>query len=138
MKNIQIQPITIKSNKATGWQEINWKEVNIRIQDLQDKIVKATLKNNMKEVYRLQEEIVISFEGRALAIRRVVTSSGGKTPGVDNIIWDTPNARFKAIKQLGLITKNPNSYKKLTVKKSNDTQKQLNGITATWYTYPNG
>ena len=38
-------------------------------------IVKATLKNNMKEVYRLQEEIVVSFEGRVLAIRRVVTSS---------------------------------------------------------------
>ena len=52
MINTQIQPNTLKSNTGQG------KEANIRIQDLQDKIVKATLKNNMKEVYRLQEEIV--------------------------------------------------------------------------------
>ena len=70
----------IKNNKATNWQEIKWKEVNSRIQDLQNKIVKATLENNMKEVYRLQTEIVSSFEGRALAIRRVVTSSNPPPP----------------------------------------------------------
>ena len=95
--------------------------------------MKATLKDNMKEVYRLQEVIVISFEGRALAIRRVVTSSGGKTPGVDNIIWDTPKARFHAIKELGLITKNPSSYKssplkRVMIPKNNSTELRPLGI----------
>ena len=50
-------------------------DVNIRVQDLQDRIVKATMENNMKQVYKLQNELVISFEGRALAIRKVATSA---------------------------------------------------------------
>jgi len=44
----------------------------------------ATSDNNMKLVYQLQNQLVSSIEGRDLAIRRVVTSSGGKTPGIDN------------------------------------------------------
>lgn len=67
--------ITIQNNKAKNWHKINWKAVNIRVQVLQDKIVKATLENDMVKVYRLQNELVTSFEGRALAIRRVVTNS---------------------------------------------------------------
>lgn len=63
------------SNKANNWHEINWLDVNIRVQDLQDRIVKATMENNMKQVYKLQNELVISFEGRALAIRKVATSA---------------------------------------------------------------
>ena len=89
MKNMQIKSMNKNCNKATGWQEINWRKVNGRIQDLQDKIVKATLKNNIKKVYRLQNKLVVSFEGRALAIRKVVTSS----LCIDNIVWYTTAAR---------------------------------------------
>ena len=133
MRNNSKNQTTKLSIKATGWQEINWKEVNIRVQDLQDKIVKATMKNNMNEVYRLQEKLITSFEGKALAIRRVVTSQGGKTPGVDNVTWLTPADRFKAIKELGLITKDYNSYessplKRVMIPKSNSTELRPLGI----------
>jgi hypothetical protein len=43
-------------------------------------------KDNIKEVYRLQYMIITSFSGRALAIRKVVTNSGGKTAGTDGKI----------------------------------------------------
>lgn len=36
----------------------------------------------MKQVYKLQNQLVKSFEGRAIAVRRVVRSSGGNTPGI--------------------------------------------------------
>lgn len=70
-----------------SWQNIPWNEVNEKVRDLQDKIVKATLDNKMRLVYQLQNQLVTGVEGRALAIRRVVTSSGGKTPGIDKITW---------------------------------------------------
>ena len=40
----------------------------------------------MKEVYRLQRILIASFEGQALAIRKVVTNKGGKTAGTDGIV----------------------------------------------------
>lgn len=85
------------TTKYQNWQHIPWDEVNERVRDLQDRIVKATLENNMRLVYQLQNQLVTSVEGRALAIRRVVTSSGGKSPGIDKIIWDKPLDRFNAI-----------------------------------------
>jgi len=53
--------------------------------DLQEKIVIATSAGNYKEVYKLQDKIIKSFSGKALAVRKVVTNSGGKTAGVDKI-----------------------------------------------------
>lgn len=44
------------------------------------------MKNEMKMVYDLQRKLVTSFEGRALAVRQVSTSSGGKTAGIDDIV----------------------------------------------------
>jgi hypothetical protein len=49
-------------------------------------MVVAYTHNNMEEVFRLQDKIVMSFKGRALAVRKITSNPGGKTPGVDNII----------------------------------------------------
>lgn len=100
-----------KPTKFTNWHSLPWKDIINKVKDLQNEIVKATQDNNMNLVYKLQRQLVTSIEGRALAIRNVVTNSGGKTPGVDNILWKTPKDRFQAIEELGAITKNPNSYR---------------------------
>lgn len=52
-----------------------------------DKIVKATQIKNMNLVFKLQRQLITCIEGRALAIRNVVCNDGGKTGGVDNVIW---------------------------------------------------
>lgn len=123
----------IINNKNSNWHNIPWQEYNKKVQDLQNKIVKARLENNMRLVYRLQNQLVTSLEGRAIAIRNVVTSSGAKTPGVDNITWKTPEQRMKAIELLGNITKNPNTYKSSPLKrimfpKANSTELRPLGI----------
>ena len=56
---------TIPKSSVANWQDIPWNLVNLRVQDLQSKIVKATQENNMNEVYKLQNQLVTSFEGRA-------------------------------------------------------------------------
>lgn len=56
MINIK-QNINIKSTKANNWQEIPWSVVNLKVRDLQDRIVKATLKNEMNQVYKLQSKL---------------------------------------------------------------------------------
>lgn len=121
------------NNKNSNWHNIPWKEYNKKVQDLQNKIVKAKLENNMKLVYQLQNQLVNSLEGRAIAIRNVVTSSGAKTSGVDKITWTTPEQRMKAIELLGNITKNPNTYKssplkRIMISKANSTELRPLGI----------
>jgi hypothetical protein len=41
---------------------------------------------DMSKVDKLQQELVASFAARAYAVRKVVRNSGGKTPGIDNIV----------------------------------------------------
>ena len=57
---------TIPKSSVANWQDIPWNLVNLRVQDLQSKIVKATQENNMNEVYKLQNQLVTSFAERAL------------------------------------------------------------------------
>jgi RNA-directed DNA polymerase len=52
----------------------------------QEEIVMAYQKENLKEVYRLQYKLLMSFEARALAVRKVTTNRGSKTPGVDKTL----------------------------------------------------
>ena len=73
------------NQKLNNWHNIRWDRVNKKVLDLQTKIVKAKLNNNMKLVYKLQIQLVNSYEGRALAIRKVITNSWANTPGIDRI-----------------------------------------------------
>jgi len=111
-----------KTNKTTSkhpndWQEIDWKSVNKFVEEIQEEIVKAELTNDINKVYKLQRKLVTTIAGRALAIRRVVTNQGGKTGGVDDEVWKTPEQRFRAIEELGKITREPKKYKAKPVRR---------------------
>jgi hypothetical protein len=41
---------------------------------------------NKSETYRLQKKLMLSFEARALAVRKITSNEGGNTPGFDNIL----------------------------------------------------
>jgi hypothetical protein len=57
----------------------------VKVAMLQDKIVKATRAKNMNLVFKLQRQLINCIEGRALAVRNVVSNNGGGTAGIDNI-----------------------------------------------------
>ena len=48
----------------------------------------------------LQEQIVMSFAARALAVKKVSGNKGSKNPGPDGIVWTTDTQRMEAIKSL--------------------------------------
>lgn len=104
-------------NPKNDWHEIDWKKAEAKVKDLQEKIVIATLNGNMKEVYKLQWTLLQSFEAQALAIRKIVTNKGGKTPGTDNIVWNNPKHYWNAILELANIVKNPETYKAQPLKR---------------------
>jgi hypothetical protein len=49
-------------------------------------MVVAYNNGNKSELYRLQQKLMLSFAARALAVRKITSNEGGKTPGVDKIV----------------------------------------------------
>jgi RNA-directed DNA polymerase len=68
-------------------------------------------RKDLKEVYRLQHSLINNFGCCALAIRKVVTNKGGKTPGVDEVVWKDPSEYFQAAKDLKKIVQKPDEYR---------------------------
>src|SRR5262249_25631897 len=72
-----------------------------------------------------------SFSGRALAILRVVTNSGARTPGVDGIIWNTPEAKTAAFSTLRRHGYQPQPSRRVYIPKSNGKRRPLGILTMT-------
>ena len=77
-------------HEQIDWTTIDWRTVNQNVRRLQARIVKATQEGRWNKVRVLQRLLTHSFSARCLAVKRVTTNQGKKTPGVDGIIWDTP------------------------------------------------
>jgi RNA-directed DNA polymerase len=85
------------STGPVAWHTINWYAVHRTVRRLQARIVKAVQAGRWGKVQALQHLLTHSFSGKALAVQRVTTNDGKKTPGVDGIVWDTPEKKARAI-----------------------------------------
>ena len=80
------------------WNQIDWKKAEEQVNRLQIRIVKATLEKKLRLVKRLQYLITNSFYAKALAVKRVVTNRGKKTPGIDGELWRSEKEKVNSIK----------------------------------------
>src|SRR3954471_14255411 len=97
-------PAGAAPNTAADWHSVNWKKVYRTVRRLQARIVKAVREGKWHKVKALVYLLTHSFSGRALAILRVVSNSGARTPGVDGVLWNTPEAKsttFYALRRHG-------------------------------------
>jgi RNA-directed DNA polymerase len=62
--------------------------------------VKAVQVSRWGKVKALQHLLTHSFSAKALAGKRVTENPGKRTPGVDGVLWDSPEKKVKAISQL--------------------------------------
>mgnify|MGYP004608976667 FL=1 len=88
---------TMQTYNKSKWKEINWKQAELYVNRLQVRIVKAVQENKWRLVKRLQKLVTNSFYAKALAIRRVTTNKGKKTPGIDGVIWTTDEDKIQAL-----------------------------------------
>ncbi len=108
-----------------NWKSINWIKVERDVKSLQSRIVKAVKAKHFHKAKALMHLITRSFYGKLLAILRVTTNKGSKTAGVDNIIWDTPLKRWKAIEQLKVKGYKAKPLKRRSIKKKNGKLRNL-------------
>ncbi len=96
-----VAPLTgALSAGPVAWHTIDWYAVHRTVRRLQARIVKAVQAGRWGKVRALQHLLTHSFSGKALAVQRVTNNDGRKTPGVDGRIWDTPEKKARALREL--------------------------------------
>ena len=88
------------------WKSIDWKKAETEVNRLQTRIAKATQEKKWNTVKRLQYLLTHSYDAKVLAVRKVTTNKGKKTPGVDGELWSTPAAKMR-----GVLTLTDKGYK---------------------------
>ena len=83
-----------------GWRAIDWQKARTEVRRLQMRIAKATKENRHGKVKALQWILTHSYYAKALAVKRVTSNKGKKTPGVDGVLWKGARAKMQAVRSL--------------------------------------
>lgn len=100
------------------WHQINWRQAERNVRRLQARIAQATQAGKWGKVKALQRLLTHSFSGKALAVRRVTENTGKRTPGVDGVVWKTPEQRMTAIDMLHQRGYRPRPLRRVYIPKS--------------------
>jgi len=115
-----VQTVGAISSEAAEWFAIDWPSVYRNVRRLQVRIVKAMKKNRWNKVKALQRRLTHSYSGKVLAVRRVTENNGKRTPGVDRIIWKTPEDKTKAVHNLRRREYQPQTLRRVHIPKKSD------------------
>lgn len=96
----RISNASASSANENEWKAIKWYPVVASVRRLQIRIAKAYREGRYGKVKALQRLLTTSYHAKLLAVKRVVQNRGAKTPGVDGIIWSTPQQKIKAVATL--------------------------------------
>jgi RNA-directed DNA polymerase len=93
---------TARSAGASSASKGNWQTVNLyaasqEVRKLQVRIAKAVKEQRFGKVKSLQWLLTHSYSAKVLAVNRVVTNKGKKTPGVDGIVWSSDKQKMAAV-----------------------------------------
>jgi RNA-directed DNA polymerase len=100
------------------WHQVNWRQAERNVRRLQARIAQATQAGKWGKVKALQRLLTHSFSGKALAVRRVTENTGKRTPGVDGVIWKTPEQKMTAIHMLHQRGYRPRPLRRVYIPKS--------------------
>ncbi|MFV0326988.1 MAG: group II intron reverse transcriptase/maturase [Bacteroides xylanisolvens] len=110
---------------ASGWNNIDWDNCERKVRKLQVRIAKAQKEKRYNKVKALQYLLVISFEAKALAVKRVTSNKGKRTSGVDKVKWTTPTDKLNAIRSLKRHGYHPCPLKRVYIAKNNGKKRPL-------------
>jgi RNA-directed DNA polymerase len=98
---------------------INWMALRQQVRRLQVRIAKAVQLGKHRRASALQWLLTHSRAARLLAVWRVTTNRGAKTPGVDNVIWRTHRQKLQAAENLKRHGYKPKPLRRLYIPKKN-------------------
>lgn len=136
MARIIVEPVNCKKqmnvnhtcalqNSKIDWGSINWGMVIHRVNRLQGRVAKAIGQGKKGKAKSLMFLLTKSFDAKLLAVYRVTSNKGGQTPGVDSIIWKTPEEKLQAAKSLKSRGYTPKPLRRVYILKKNGKKRPL-------------
>ena len=104
---------------ADRWSSIDWKEARRQVRRLQMRIAKAVKEDRWNKVNALQYLLTRSFYAKLLAVKRVTSNKGKKTPGVDGVVWKGARAKWRAACSLRRRGYRPQPLRRIYIPKKN-------------------
>jgi RNA-directed DNA polymerase len=108
-----------------SWKAISWDKVLEGVRRFQVRIAKAWKEGRFRMGKTLQRLLQKSFYAKILAIKRVTSNRGSKTPGVDKVVWKTPATKMKVANQLGIGKYTPQPLRRIYIPKKNGKKRAL-------------
>jgi RNA-directed DNA polymerase len=89
------------TERRTDWSSVDWRKAHRLVRNLRQRIFRASQAGDRKRVRSLQKLMLRSYANTLLGVRRVTQVNRGKdTPGVDQLVVKTPEARGRLVDQL--------------------------------------
>ncbi len=107
------------------WSVIDWRKAKANVTRLQTRIVKAEKEGRIGKVKALQILLTKSLSGRRLAVKRVTENRGKDTPGIDDIVWKTPQEKSNAVNLLRRKGYRAKPLKRVYIPKANGKKRPL-------------
>ena len=95
--------MTVNTDIRTGapvsltrqYQSIDWKRALREVRRLQRRIAEAVIKGKWNKVKVLQRMLTRSYFAKVLAVKKVSSNKGARTPGIDGKRLNTPAQRMR-------------------------------------------
>ncbi len=110
---------------AKKWVSIDFDKAHREVRRLQMRIAKAVKENKWGKAKALQYMLSRSFYAKVLAVKRVTTNKGRKTPGVDGILWKGARAKWQAVTSLCRRGYRPQPLRRIYILKKNGKKRPL-------------
>ena len=120
-----LKAVSAPSGVPQQWHDIDWRRVQRNVRAMQVRIAKACREGRWRRVKALQRMLTHSRTARFLAVRRVTENQGKRTAGVDRVLWDTPDAKWKAANGLKRHGYQPRPLRRVFIPKSNGKERPL-------------
>lgn len=88
------------SDTCLIWNQTDFKKAEKRVKKLQRRIALAFSNGEIDKALSLQHKLIHSIYAKILAVKCVTSNRGRYTPGVDNVIWETPAEKMEAVYSL--------------------------------------
>ena len=110
---------------AIKWKSIDWTDARRQVRRLQVRIAKAVRENRWNKVKALQYLLTRSYHAKVLAVKRVTSNKGKKTPGVDGVLWQGARAKWRAVCSLRRRGYRPQPLRRIYIPKKNGKKRPL-------------
>jgi RNA-directed DNA polymerase len=78
-------------------QAIHGPKAHTMVRRLQGRLVQATQAGRWGKVRALQRLLPHAVSAKVVAVKRVTEHPGKRTPGVDGVLWETPEKQAQAV-----------------------------------------